>query len=102
MKETSYLSPPRLSPNCSQGTKAASEETSPPHKSQMVSAQSPSLPACARPPSKLLMQATHSYCLTDGGRRQQQMSNITNVQSDIGTVSNAVGWFSRLDIKSPH
>lgn len=24
-----YLSPPRLSPNCSQGTKAASEETSP-------------------------------------------------------------------------
>lgn len=25
-----YLSPPRLSPNCSQGTKAASEETSPP------------------------------------------------------------------------
>lgn len=39
-----YLSPPRLSPNCLQGTKAVSEETSPP-RSQMVSVQSPLAPA---------------------------------------------------------
>lgn len=64
------ISPPRLSPNCSPGTKAASEETSPP-RGQMVSVQGPLTPLdlalsdrAARAPKERRATQTSSKILT--------------------------------------